>query len=105
MPDSSISRLSNRPSWSNDVQIVGQEQARRAGPPSAVNATLDLGDHFYIRASGLEARLAGQLTVHSEPGEPLNVTGIIAAQDALFDAYGQHFASGARHGEFPGTTG
>ncbi len=81
--------VSNRPSWSNDVQIVGQEPASRAGPPSAVDATLDLGDHFYIRASGLEARLAGKLDIHGEPGEPLSVTGIIAAQDALYDAYGQ----------------
>ncbi len=81
--------VSDRPRWSNDVQIVGQESASRAGPPSAEDATLDLGDHFYIRASGLEARLAGKLDVHGEPGEPLSVTGIIAAQDALFDAYGQ----------------
>jgi translocation and assembly module TamB len=50
---------------------------------------LNLGKHFYIRASGLEARLEGQLDVHGEPGEPLRVTGVIAAQDALFDAYGQ----------------
>jgi translocation and assembly module TamB len=54
-----------------------------------VDATLDLGEHFYIRASGLEARLAGQLNVRSEPGEALSVTGIITAQNALFDAFGQ----------------
>jgi translocation and assembly module TamB len=82
--------VSDRPRWSEDVQIIGQEPASRAGPPIAVNATLDLGDHFYIRASGLEGRLAGQLNVRGEPGEPLLVTGIIAAQDAVFDAYGQH---------------
>ncbi len=81
--------ISNRPRWSDDVQIIGREPAVRPGPPNTVDATLDLGDHFYIRASGLEARLSGQLNVHGEPGEPLRVTGIIAAQDALFDAYGQ----------------
>jgi len=54
-----------------------------------VNANLDLGDHFYIRASGFEGRLAGQLKVSGEPAEPLRVTGIIAAQEAVFDAYGQ----------------
>jgi translocation and assembly module TamB len=54
-----------------------------------VNATLELGDHFYIRASGLEGRLTGQLKVNGEPGEPLHVTGIIAAQDAMYYAYGQ----------------
>ncbi len=81
--------VSNRPRWSDDVQLVGQESASRPGTPYAVDAKLDLGEHFYIRASGLEARLAGKLDVHGEPGSPLSVTGIIAAQDALFDAYGQ----------------
>jgi translocation and assembly module TamB len=54
-----------------------------------VNAILDLGDHFYIRVSGFEGRLAGQLDMHGEPGELMHVTGTIAAQDATFDAYGQ----------------
>jgi len=81
--------VSDRPRWSEDVQISGQEPASRVGPPRTVDATLELGDHFYIRASGLEGRLAGQLKVRGEPGEPLRVTGIIAAQDAVFDAYGQ----------------
>lgn len=81
--------VSDRPRWSDDVQIIGQETASRAGPPRKVEATLDLGDRFYIRASGFEGRLAGQLKVLGEPGEPLRVTGIIAAQDAVFDAYGQ----------------
>jgi translocation and assembly module TamB len=81
--------VSDRPRWSDDVQIIGKEPARRAGPPTGVDATLDLGDHFYIRASGLEGRLAGQLKVRGEPHEQLRVTGTIAAQDAVFDAYGQ----------------
>jgi translocation and assembly module TamB len=81
--------VSDSPRYSDDVQITGQETARRAAPQSSVDATLDLGDHFYIRASGLEGRLAGQLKVLGEPGVPLRVTGIIAAQDAVFNAYGQ----------------
>jgi len=82
--------VTDRPRYSEDVQIVGQEPVGRIGPPRSVDGTLDLGDHFYIRASGFEGRLAGQLKVHGEPGESLRVTGLIAAQDALFDAYGQH---------------
>ncbi|OGT06240.1 MAG: hypothetical protein A2143_02025 [Gallionellales bacterium RBG_16_57_15] len=81
--------VSDRPRWSDDVHIVGQEPVSRAGPPIAVNATLELGDRFYIRASGLEGSLAGQLKVRDQLGEPLRVTGIIAAQDAVFYAYGQ----------------
>ena len=82
--------VSDRPRWSEDVHILGQEPASRPETPVTVNATLDLGDHFYIRASGLEGRLAGKLSVSNEPGEPLRVTGIIAAQNAVFVAYGQH---------------
>ncbi len=81
--------VSDRPSLPDDVEFIGQEDVKRSGPPNSVDATLDLGDHFYIRASGLEGRLAGQLAVRGEPGEPLRVTGIIAAQDSVFDAYGQ----------------
>jgi translocation and assembly module TamB len=81
--------VSDRPRFSDDVQITGKETARRAALQRSVDATLDLGDHFYIRASGLEGRLAGQLKVLSEPGMPLRVTGIIAAQNAVFNAYGQ----------------
>jgi translocation and assembly module TamB len=81
--------VSDRPVLSDDVQIIGKEAAGRTGPPTRVNATLDLGDHFYIRASGFEGRLAGRLAMHGEPGELMHVTGSIAAQDAVFDAYGQ----------------
>jgi translocation and assembly module TamB len=81
--------VSNRPQLDEDVQIVGQEVDESAKQQSKVSATLDLGDKFFIRASGLEARLKGNLDVRGEPGEPLSVTGIIEAQDAVFDAYGQ----------------
>jgi translocation and assembly module TamB len=81
--------VTDRPSLSEDVHIVGQEPASRAGPLTSVNAILDLGDHFYIRAAGFEGRLAGQLNVHGEPGELMHVTGSIAAQDGVFNAYGQ----------------
>ena len=81
--------VSDRPRWSDDVQVTGRETPKRLGPPISVEASLDFGDHFYIRASGLEGRLAGQLKVRGEPGNPLLVTGTIAAQDAVFEAYGQ----------------
>lgn len=81
--------VTDRPSLSEDVHIIGKDPAIRAGPPTSVNAILELGDHFYIRASGFEGRLSGQLNMHGEPGELIHVTGTIAAQDATFDAYGQ----------------
>ncbi len=81
--------LSNRPSWSDDVQIVGKEPAKGSGLSYAIEATLDLGEHFYIRASGLEARLDGKIDLRGNPGEALRATGTIVAQDAMFDAFGQ----------------
>ncbi|MBA4381750.1 MAG: hypothetical protein C0406_04220 [Sideroxydans sp.] len=81
--------VSNRPQLDEDVQIVGQEVDESVKQQNKVTATLDLGDKFFIRASGLEARLNGNLDVRGEPGEQLSVTGIINAQDAVFDAYGQ----------------
>jgi translocation and assembly module TamB len=81
--------VTDRPSLSEDVHIIGKEASSQAGPSIRVNAILDLGDHFYIRASGFEGRLAGQLDMHGDPGELMHVTGTIAAQDATFDAYGQ----------------
>jgi len=81
--------VSDRPRWSDDVHFTGEESAGQPGLRSAIDATVDLGDHFYIRASGLEGRLAGQLKVRRDPGAPLYVTGFIAARDALFDAFGQ----------------
>jgi len=81
--------VTDRPSLSDDVHIIGKEPDNRAGPPTSVNAILELGEHFYIRASGFEGRLAGQLNMRGEPGELIHVNGTIAAQDATFDAYGQ----------------
>lgn len=83
-----ISQSKNgRPQLSDDIVITGQQKTIRKGPHLFVDAKLDLGDHFYLRAAGLEARLAGQLNVHDE--QSLQVTGSIATRDASFDAYGQ----------------
>jgi len=81
--------VSDRPQLDEDVQIVGQEVDESVKQKNQVRATLDLGDKFFIRASGLEARLKGNLDVRGEPGEALSVTGVIDAQDGVFEAYGQ----------------
>ena len=77
-----------RPELSDDIVITGRQENVSKGPHLSVEAVLNLGDHFYLRTSGLEARLAGQLNVRDTPA--LRVTGSITAQDATFDAYGQH---------------
>ncbi len=82
--------VSARPQLSDDIAITGRLPVTYQGPLLSVDASLLLGEHFYLRASGLEARLSGQLSVFESPGQPLRVTGSIAARDASFDAYGQH---------------
>lgn len=77
-----------RPELSDDIVITGRQANVRKAPHLSVDAVLNLGEHFYLRTSGLEARLAGQLNIHDTPA--LRVTGSIAARDATFDAYGQH---------------
>jgi translocation and assembly module TamB len=78
-----------RPQLPDDVIVTGSKPPGRQAPRIKLEATLDLGQQFYIRASGLEGRLDGQLGVHSKPGEPLRTTGTITARNANFVAYGQ----------------
>ena len=79
---------SGKPQLSEDIVILGRQTSARKGPRISVDATLDMGEHFYLRASGLEARLAGRLSVRDTQGQ-LRVAGSIAASDATFEAYGQ----------------
>jgi translocation and assembly module TamB len=81
-----------RPQLPEDVIVIGRKPPDRKGPRIDVEATLDLGEQFYIRASGLEGQLAGQLRVRGEPGQQLRAIGTIIARNANFDAYGQRLA-------------
>lgn len=80
----------DRPQLSKDVVLMGRQSPQRQGPRISVDASLDLGDHFYLRASGLEARLAGKLHARQSPGQVLRVNGAISTRDATFAAYGQN---------------
>ncbi len=81
--------VSRRPQLSEDIVLAGVTPVPHKGPELSVDAALELGEHFYLRASGLEARLAGQLSVSQAPFQPLRIIGTIAASDAIFEAYGQ----------------
>jgi translocation and assembly module TamB len=81
------------PQLPDDVIVTGgaaaDHQPDRKGLRVDMEANLDLGDQFYIRASGLEGRLAGQLSLRGEPGHRLRAIGTIAARNTSFEAYGQ----------------
>lgn len=78
-----------RPQLPDDVIVMGRKLPGRQALRIKLETTLDLGEQFYIRASGLEGRLAGQLRVHGEPDQQLRATGTITARNANFQAYGQ----------------
>lgn len=79
-----------RPELSDDVVIVGQKTPARGALRITTDAVLDLGEQFFLRASGLEARLTGQLHLRGLPSQPLHASGTIATSDATFQAYGQN---------------
>lgn len=80
-----------RPGLADDVIISGKNESGSESPKLKVNldATLDLGEQFFLRASGLEGRLAGQLHLSSKPEQLLSAIGTIATRDTRFEAYGQ----------------
>lgn len=79
----------DRPQLAEDIVLVGRPNPKRQNLNISVDASLDLGEHFYLRASGLEARLEGKLAAQQSPGQALRVSGAISTRDANFDAYGQ----------------
>jgi len=79
-----------RPRLADDVVIAGRQTSARQVLRIAVDAVLDLGEQFYLRASGLEARLTGQLRLLGAPAKSLRASGSIATHDATFRAYGQN---------------
>jgi translocation and assembly module TamB len=80
---------SGYPQLADDVVIVGREKPAQQGPRIESDISLDLGEHFHLRAAGLSARLSGRLRVRGNGSGPLSATGSIATQDAWFEAYGQ----------------
>ena len=80
-----------RPELPDDVVLVNAAASQRSQKvPLHLDMALDLGEKFYIRASGLEGRLTGKLQMRNDNNQQLKMTGAIAAQDAAFKAYGQN---------------
>ena len=76
-----------------DVVVVQREQPpkeRQGAPPMDVVLKVDarLGQRFYIRGAGLEARLAGGVAVTGRPTQ-LQAVGTVRIVDGVFNGYGQ----------------
>jgi translocation and assembly module TamB len=78
----------------NDVVVVRREaagtQKKDAAPPLDVfvDVNASLGQRFYFRGAGLEARLAGGVAVKGRPSQ-LQAVGTVRIVDGIYNGYGQ----------------
>ena len=80
----------DRPELSDDIVFVNSPNSTPQNLSLLLDIALNLGEKFYLRAAGLEGRLAGQLQVQNDKNNTLKVNGAIAAKDTTFKAYGQN---------------
>lgn len=83
---------SRRPTLSDDVVIVGQAPKNRGSLPLHIDFGIDLGDACYLRLKEVESRLAGELRIVSQPGNPARASGSVRTEGGRFVAYGQDLA-------------
>jgi translocation and assembly module TamB len=76
---------------SDDVVIKGDETAeeKEQTTPLYMNIKLALGKDVHFVGFGLNAFIDGQLTINSEPGEPIMGSGEFHIEQGTFQAYGQ----------------
>ncbi len=80
----------DRPELAEDIVFASDTQKISQRKMALIlNINLNLGEKFFIRVSGLEGRLAGQLKIYSDKKNVLKASGSITAQDTTFKAYGQ----------------
>lgn len=79
----------NRPQLADDIIISGQSSQAPQKFNLNLDATIDLGKQFYIRAAGLEGQLKGALHLKTNDKNKLTATGSIATDKAKYLAYGQ----------------
>ncbi len=79
-----------RPELANDIIIGEEPDVKQQASIMNIDATLDLGEQFYLQASGLEGQLTGKLHVHNDKQHALNISGDITTKNATFTAYGQN---------------
>ena len=79
----------NRPRLADDVRLVGQAPPEASAFSRVLGFNLELGEHFYLRAMGLESRLSGGLAISGAADEPLQASGTIATENGIIEVYGQ----------------
>ena len=74
---------------SNDVVIIGAEQAQSKQWSIVSNIQVKLGERVHFFGYGLEGRLGGQLQIEEQPDLPTRASGEINFIDGRYQAYGQ----------------
>lgn len=80
------------PTLSSDVTVVASSSAPSEREPQVqfgFDLGLDLGSAFYLRGSGLATRIAGAVRLRSEGKGIVRATGALAAEDGVYEGYGQ----------------
>jgi translocation and assembly module TamB len=85
--------LATSVSTSPDERIVGVEDVEDTGPSTAERVStrvkVKLGDAVRVEAYGLKARLGGDVTVSTEPGDVARGNGVISVEEGQYKAFGQ----------------
>lgn len=96
---------SDLPSLSADVQVLraAETPAARERPVGfAFDLGIDLGSAFYLRGSGLDARIEGQLRLRADERGALRATGTVEAHDGVYEGFGQKLAIARARVNFQG---
>ena len=92
--DAGFVELAHTPAPSLGEDVVVLDPAKGSAPASSpfrvsVDLAIGLGDALYVKALGLDTRLAGDLRLSSGAGRPLAATGTITTVGGVFEGYGQ----------------
>jgi translocation and assembly module TamB len=78
------------PSLSSDVKVLGTDEAAPSGSRQLkARVAIGLGNQLYLSALGLDTRLAGQLLLVADSGEPMRATGTLETVGGTYEGYGQ----------------
>lgn len=81
----------NAPSLGEDVVVIGRSEVQKQAPLQVLldNFKINLGEDFALRELGLDAMLAGQVTLNGLTQEQPNAVGSVVVRRGTFMAYGQ----------------
>ncbi|GBL46425.1 protein of unknown function DUF490 [Sulfuriferula multivorans] len=80
------------PTLSSDVIVLGRQKPPSAKRlPTALDFDLDfdLGDQFYLKGRGMDARLTGLVKLHARDGGLPTAVGSVQVAEGTYSAYGQ----------------